>query len=159
MFSESRDDERLTDDSFYQNHSIYENFGGIVLAHEEGRRIAKALGSNKACILQNHGILTAAKSVDAAVFVFGAMDRCIEAQLLADAAAAGRGTPTIKVDHETAQYTFRIYTDEMEYCMFQSSFEDVVRGSNGELPMHVDGEIPRLMGEKEENQRDGEIVF
>jgi hypothetical protein len=144
---------------FYEDHAIYDAFGGVVFAHEEGRRIAQALGNRKAVILQNHGILTVAKSVDAAVFLFGAMDRCIEAQLLADAAAAGRGTPTIKVDHETALYTRRVSTDEMEYCMFQSQFEDVVSASNGVLPMHVDGEIPRLMFEKEENHRDGEIVF
>lgn len=44
--------------------------------------------------------------------------------------------------------------------MFQSSFEDVVEASNGVLPTHVDGEIPRLMGEKEENQMDIKaIVF
>lgn len=97
--------------SFYEDHAIYDAFGGIVLAREEGRRIAKALGTCKAAILQNHGILTVAKSVDGAVFLFGAMDRCIEAQLLADAASAGRGTPTIKVDHETALYTQRNYTD------------------------------------------------
>ena len=130
-----------------------------MLATEEGQNIAKALGSNKAALLQNHGLLTVGQSIEETVFWFVSLEKCCHAQLLADAAAAGRGTPTIKVDHETAQYTFRIYTDEMEYCMFQSSFEDVVRGSNGELPMHVDGEIPRLMGEKEENQRDGEIVF
>ncbi|OAA60589.1 Class II aldolase/adducin [Niveomyces insectorum RCEF 264] len=128
---------------FYEDHAVYEGFGGIVLAHEEGRRIAKSLGRNKAVILANHGILTVAKTVDAATFLFGAMDRCIQAQLLADAAAAGRGTPTIKVGHVEAQYTRRIYTDEMEYVMFQSCFEDVVRASNGELPMTVPGEIPR----------------
>jgi len=81
---------------FYNDHAIYDNFGGIVLAHEEGRRIAKALGNNKAVILQNHGILTVAKTVDGATFLFGAMDQCIQAQLMADAAAAGKGTPTIK---------------------------------------------------------------
>lgn len=48
------------------------------------------------------------------------MDRCIEAQLQADAAAAGRGTETIKISHEEAVYTRRVYTDEMEYNMFQS---------------------------------------
>lgn len=106
--------------SFYEDHAIYDNFGGIVLAHEEGRRIAKALGTKKAVILQNHGILTVGKSVDAATYLFGAMDRCIEAQLLADAAAAGRGTKTVKIDHEEAVYTRRVYTDEMEYNMFQS---------------------------------------
>ncbi|VUC34841.1 unnamed protein product [Clonostachys rosea] len=128
---------------FYEDHSIYESFGGAVLAHEEGQRIAKALGKNKAVILSSHGILTVAKTVDAATFLFGAMDRCIQAQLLADAAAAGRGTPTIKVSHEAAQFTHRVPTDEMEYVMFQSCFEDVVRASNGELKMHVPGELPR----------------
>jgi len=127
---------------FYNDHAIYDSFGGIVLAHEEGKRIAKALGDKKAVILQNHGILTAAKSVDGATFLFGAMDRCIQAQLMADAAAAGRGCETIKVDHETAEYTRRIYTDEMEYCMFQSQFEDVVWSSNGELQMLSGGEVP-----------------
>ncbi|TKA62182.1 hypothetical protein B0A55_10888 [Friedmanniomyces simplex] len=125
---------------FYEDHAVYENFGGIVLAHEEGRRIAKALGNKKAVILQNHGILTVAKSVDAATYLFGAMDRCIEAQLLADAAAGGRGTKTIKIDHEEAEYTRRVYTDEMEYNMFQSCFEDIVRESHGELSMLAGGE-------------------
>jgi ribulose-5-phosphate 4-epimerase/fuculose-1-phosphate aldolase len=105
------DEFELMMSSFYEDHAIYDSFGGIVLAREEGKRIAKALGNCKAAILQNHGILTVAKSVDGAVFLFGAMDRCIEAQLLADAASAGRGTPTIKVDHETALYTQRNYTD------------------------------------------------
>jgi len=144
---------------FYEDHAVYEDFGGIVLAHEEGRRIAKALGEKKAVILQNHGILTVGKSVDAATYLFGAMDRCIEAQLLADAAAGGRGTKTIKIDHEEAVYTRRVYTDEMEYNMFQSwyvpfgcvihafvcadrqvSFEDIVRESRGELSMLSGGE-------------------
>lgn len=110
----------LTIPSFYEDHAIYDNFGGIVLAHEEGRKIASALGRNKAVILQNHGILTVGKTVDAATYLFGAMDRCIEAQLQADAAAAGRGTKTIKISHEEAVYTRRVYTDEMEYVMFQS---------------------------------------
>ena len=91
-----------------------------MLAHEEGRRLAKSLGKNKAVILQNHGILTVGKTVDSATYLFGAMDRCIEAQLQADAAAAGRGTETIKISHEEAVYTRRVYTDEMEYVMFQS---------------------------------------
>lgn len=105
---------------FYQDHAIYNNFGGIVYASEEGRRIAEALGDKKAVILQNHGLLTVAKTVDAAAFLFGAMDRCAEAQLLADAAAAGRGTKTLKVGHEQATYSRSVYTDEMTYIMFQS---------------------------------------
>ncbi|KIN03332.1 hypothetical protein OIDMADRAFT_63853, partial [Oidiodendron maius Zn] len=59
---------------FYNNHSMYADFGGIAFKREEGERIAAALGSTKAVILRNHGILIVAKSVDAAAFLFGAMD-------------------------------------------------------------------------------------
>jgi len=98
---------------------LYDDFGGIAFKREEGEHIAAALGNTKAVILRNHGILTVARTVDAAAFLFGAMDRCIQAQLLADAAAAGRGTPTLKVGAQEAEYTRSVYTDEMEYIMFQ----------------------------------------
>ncbi|OAL36298.1 hypothetical protein AYO20_04456 [Fonsecaea nubica] len=88
---------------------------------DEGHHIAAALGNTKGVILQNHGHLTVAKTVDGAAFLFGAMDRCIQAQLLADAACAGRGTKTIKVAHEEAEYSRNVYNDEMVYIMFQSA--------------------------------------
>ena len=41
---------------FYKNLTVYEGFGGIVLAEEEGLRLAEALGQNHLnLILQNHG--------------------------------------------------------------------------------------------------------
>ena len=41
---------------FYSDLSVYEGFGGVVLAKEEGENIAQALGSkHKNVILQNHG--------------------------------------------------------------------------------------------------------
>lgn len=41
---------------FYKGLGVYEGFGGIVFAREEGQRIAQALGSdNNNLILQNHG--------------------------------------------------------------------------------------------------------
>jgi len=123
---------------FYNDHAIYDDFGGVVFAHEEGRRIAKALGNKKAVILQNHGILTVAKSVDAATYLFGAMDRCIEAQLLADAAAGGRGIQTVKIGHEEAEFTRRAYTDEMEYNMFQSQYVEVPSSESMLSPLTLD---------------------
>ena len=59
---------------------------------------------------------------------------------MADAAAGARGGETIKIGHEEAVYTRRVYTDEMEYCMFQSCFEDMVRESHGELQVLSGGE-------------------
>ena len=41
---------------FYEDLAVYEGFGGIVLAKEEGVHIATALGKTKKnVILQNHG--------------------------------------------------------------------------------------------------------
>lgn len=47
---------------FYKSHAVYDNFGGVVLDREEGKRIAKALGNGKAVILQNHGLLTVSET-------------------------------------------------------------------------------------------------
>ena len=58
---------------------------------EEGKRIAHALGDNKAVILRNHGLLTVGHSVDEAAWWFITMERSCQAQLLAEAA----GTPVL----------------------------------------------------------------
>lgn len=122
---------------FYRAHSVYQGFGGSALDPQEGKNIAEALGDGKAVILQNHGILAVSKTVDGAAFNFGALDRCIEAQLLADAAGKNRGWETIKVPHEEAEYTRKVYWDELEYITFQPAYEDVVRASGGELTMTI----------------------
>ena len=92
----------LTQDAcaFYGDHAVFEDYTGVVLDVEEGKRIAHALGECKAVILRNHGLLTAASSVDAAVWWFIAMDRSCHAQLLAEAA----GTP-IPINPDQAQIT------------------------------------------------------
>ena len=78
---------QLTGNSFHNDHAICFHHGGIAFKKDEGTAIAKALGDNKAVILGNHGHLTVGKTVDAATFLFGAFDRCIQAQMLADTAA------------------------------------------------------------------------
>ena len=42
-----RELDMMTQDSlrFYKSHSVYTQFGGIVLDREEGKRIVKALGA------------------------------------------------------------------------------------------------------------------
>ena len=66
-----RELDMMTQDSlrFYKNHSVYPQFGGVVFDREEGRRIAEHLGDGKAIILQNHGLLTVGKTIDAAVWL------------------------------------------------------------------------------------------
>jgi ribulose-5-phosphate 4-epimerase/fuculose-1-phosphate aldolase len=92
----------ITQDScaFYEDHGLFDDFTGVVIDLEEGKRIAHALGGTKAVILRNHGLLTAGATVDAAVWWFITMDRTCHAQLLAEAA----GTPVL-IDHEYATLT------------------------------------------------------
>ncbi|HXA29652.1 MAG TPA: class II aldolase/adducin family protein [Candidatus Angelobacter sp.] len=92
----------LTQDAcaFYEDHAILNDYSGVVLDVEEGRRIARTLGDSKAIILQNHGLLTVGQSVDAAVWWFITMERTCQAQLMAEAA----GTP-IKIGHDAAKLT------------------------------------------------------
>jgi len=92
----------LTQDAcaFYDDHALFDDFTGVVLDVEEGKRIAHALGETKAVILRNHGLLTVGHSVDEAVWWFVTMERTCQAQLLAEAA----GTP-IPIDEEHARLT------------------------------------------------------
>lgn len=82
---------------FYNDHGLYDDFGGVATDQEEGARIGKALGSYKAVLLANHGILTVGQTVAEAAWWFISMERSCQAQLLAMAA----GEPKL-IDHETA---------------------------------------------------------
>ncbi|KAK2002901.1 class II aldolase and Adducin domain-containing protein [Colletotrichum falcatum] len=99
--------------AFYNDIVLYNSFGGIVLGKEEGLRIAAALGGKKAAILQNHGLVTCGKSVESCVYWFLSLERCCHQQLLADAAAGGRGHETVKIDREDAEFTFKSIGSEL----------------------------------------------
>ena len=62
----------LTQDScaFYNDHDVFKKYSGLVLESSEGDEIAKMLTSNKALILQNHGLLTTGKFVESAALWF-----------------------------------------------------------------------------------------
>lgn len=90
-----------------QDHVLYKQFNGIVLAEEEGHNIASALGPRKAALLQNHGLLTVGRTVEETVFWFVSLEKCCHVQLMADAAAAGRGGETVKVNGEDAAFTYK----------------------------------------------------
>lgn len=109
--------------TFYNAHDVYGDFGGVVLEHEEGLRIAEALGQNKAVILVNHGLLTVGSTVDEAGYLFTLMERSCEAQLLVDAARYHYTSPG-EIPHEQAQYTFDQTSDpETLYQEFQPDLE------------------------------------
>lgn len=86
--------------AFHGDHVLFDDYTGVVLDVDEGKRIAHALGDHKAAILRNHGLLTVGHSVDEAVWWFVTMERTCQVQLLAEAA----GT-TVKIEPEMAELT------------------------------------------------------
>ena len=84
--------EPLTQDStiFFEDHVLFDDYTGVVDDSEEGKRIAHALGDNKAAILRNHGLLTVGRSVEEAIFWYVTMERTCEVELLARAAGEVR---------------------------------------------------------------------
>ncbi len=76
---------------FFDDHEVFDDYTGLVLDREDGRRIAKTIGTGKAVILKNHGLLTVGETLDAAAWWFTLLDTCCHVQLLAE--AAGRPVP------------------------------------------------------------------
>ena len=109
--------------SFYGDHGLFDDYTGVVVDIEEGKRIAHALGDHKAAILRNHGLLTVGHSVDEAVWWFITMERTCQAQLLAEAA----GTPVL-IDPEMAELTARqVGSHFAGWFSFQPLYERIVR--------------------------------
>ncbi|KAJ7116563.1 class II aldolase/adducin domain-containing protein [Mycena epipterygia] len=93
--------------AFYEDHVLYTQYNGIVLEEMEGKAITEALGSKKAAILQNHGLLVATSSIEGTIHFYTALERACQVQLLADAAAtASKGT--VKIDPAQAAETWKI---------------------------------------------------
>lgn len=92
---------------FYNDHVLYPNFAGVVLAAEEGKQISACLGNKKAALLGNHGLLTASASIEATVAWFVLLEACCKTQLAADAAAAGRGVPLVTIGEEECESTWQ----------------------------------------------------
>lgn len=125
----------ITQDScaFHNDHVIYESFNGVVLAEEEGQNIAKCLGDKKAALLINHGLLTVGNSVEEAVFWFVSMEKCCQAQLMADSAAAGRGHETVKITEEDAQFTYKtVGTSRAGWFSAKPLFDVIHKETGGE---------------------------
>ena len=92
----------FTQDScaFHNDHALYDDYGGVVVDLDEGKRIAKALGQNKAAILRNHGLITVGETVDSAAWWYIAMERSCQVQLLAE--SASNGSELVPISEEAA---------------------------------------------------------
>ncbi len=69
--------------AFYEDHALFDDEEVQVQDADGGKRIAEALGSKRAVILRNHGLLTVGESVADAVASFVMMERVCEAHMKA----------------------------------------------------------------------------
>ena len=109
--------------AFYRDHDLFDDYTGVVLDTDEGDRIGRALGQNKAVILRNHGLLTVGQSVDAAAFWFISMDRCCHTQLMAEAA----GTPQLIAPENAEKTRGQVGSDRAGWFSFQPLYARIVR--------------------------------
>jgi ribulose-5-phosphate 4-epimerase/fuculose-1-phosphate aldolase len=109
--------------AFYDDHALFDQYSGVVLDLEEGKRIAHDLGDCKAVILRNHGLLTVGHSVEEAAWWFITMERSCQAQLMAEAA----GTPVL-IEPTMAKHTAgQVGTHFAGWFSFQPLFARITR--------------------------------
>jgi len=70
--------------AFFEDHVFFDDTRVLITEESEGARLAEALGGCKAAILRNHGLITVGQTVDEAVWWFVSMERCCQAQFLAE---------------------------------------------------------------------------
>ncbi len=109
--------------AFYEDHGLFNDYTGVVFDPVEGQRISEALGTGKALILRNHGLLTVGQSVDEAAWWFITMERSCHAQLLAEAA----GEP-FQISHESARLTSQqVGTNIAGWFQFQPLWDRITK--------------------------------
>ena len=117
-----------------QDIVLYNQFNGVVLGNFEGKQIAAALGQKKAALLQNHGLLTVGSSIESTVYWFVSLEKCCQTQLLADAAAAGRGGNPVKIDDADAAFTYKtLGVERAGWFAAKPLFDMIHKETNGEF--------------------------
>lgn len=121
----------ITQDScaFFEDHSVYDQFGGVVFDEEESERLVSALGpKNKAIILQNHGIMTLGDTIDAAFWWFVSMERCCQSQLLAESASINGYHDLKVIPDDIARATWKdLGPSRTGYAQIQPMFDMIIR--------------------------------
>jgi ribulose-5-phosphate 4-epimerase/fuculose-1-phosphate aldolase len=95
----------LTQDAcaFFESHSLFGDYTGVVVDTEEGKRIGHALGDNKLVILQNHGHLSVGQTIDEAAWWFITFERSCEAEFKARSIGEPIVIPDDMARHTMAQ--------------------------------------------------------
>ncbi|MGC2787502.1 MAG: class II aldolase/adducin family protein [Roseiarcus sp.] len=113
--------------AFYNDHAVYDDFGGVAVELDEGQRIADAIGKRKAAILQNHGLITVGATVDEAVWWFITMERSCQVQLLAEAVLKP-GESLKQISPQAAAQSYKIVGNPFSgWFQFQPLYARIVK--------------------------------
>lgn len=112
---------------FFEDHALFDDEEVQVQGTDGGRRIAEALGANRAVILANHGLLTVGETVAESVGCFVLLERVCEAHMKAPHAKP--------ISAEAARYA---KADLVKYGAGRPSFHALVARHVGD-PSIVEG--------------------
>lgn len=79
---------------FFECLPVFGETTDLIQTVEQAEAMTKALGSAKALVLKNHGIVTCGESVEEAVYLAIYLERACKIQLIAEAAGPIRATST-----------------------------------------------------------------
>jgi len=109
--------------AFYEDHVFFDDTRVLITEASEGAELARCLGPHKGAILRNHGLLTVGGTVEEAVWWFVSMERCCQAQFLAESV----GTP-LQVDAANARAARGVNGSEFAgWFQLQPLWDRVVR--------------------------------
>ena len=97
--------------SFFEDHVLHTEYGGVVLDSDYAQGIANALGTRRSLVLQNHGLLTCGGTVEQALIDMLDMERTCNVNLKAYAT----GKKVHPVPAEAARQARAVYTQPMRY--------------------------------------------
>lgn len=97
--------------SFFEDHAVYSEYTGIVIDKSQTDGIVEALGSKRALILANHGLLTVAGTVEQALLDMLDLERTCKINM----AAMATGRPLHPVPPNAARQSKSVLTQPGRY--------------------------------------------
>ncbi len=99
---------------FYGELPVFSETTNLIVTQELGRAVADCLGDNKALLLRNHGIVTAGRTVEEAVYLAVFLENACWMQVMAEAA----GGPALVTPPDEAMAKKRISRPENQTNFF-----------------------------------------
>lgn len=110
--------------AFHKSHTVIgASAGAVAIEEQSGLSVARAMGTNRGILHQNHGLFSTSKhSIDDAAFWFIALERCCQQQLLIKASGV---EPQLLTDKTAAYSREHVGSDYIGWLHFQTIYSHV----------------------------------